>query len=131
MQHQGVNSRKSAILSSMPVTDSNQANIFLDRQTLDQFLLSCQQTSIKKEQTTIASISLPIQHLDPLTVMNAIAKPNQFNFYWEKVAQGEAICAIDSVMYLQIEGHQRFQLAQDFICSGFERMMTIGALNYL
>lgn len=128
IRHQGINFEKSVIFSSMPVINYYSDNLLLDRHSLHLFLLSCQQTSIEKKQKLVVSISWEMETVDPLAVMEAIAKPNQIYFYFEKPDRGEAIAAIDTVMQLNIAGPQRFDRARDFIHSCLANTITSGAI---
>ncbi|HEY9860460.1 MAG TPA: isochorismate synthase [Candidatus Obscuribacterales bacterium] len=106
----------------MPVTPYR-TNLFQDRKDLYQFFLACQQASIEKKCTQIASISLEIDPIDPLAVLHCLNKPSQLSFYFEKRGQdggiGEssrrAIAGIGAVTSLKVEGPQRFIQAQSFI----------------
>lgn len=90
-------------------------NVSIDPQKLYQFLLASQQNCSGSVQ--IASISLAIESVDPLMVLERIAQPNQLSFYFENKERGEAIAAIDAVAEIKLAGNNRFQLAQNFISS--------------
>ncbi len=81
---------------------------------LYQFLLA-QQNGINRHRSQIASISLPIDRVDPLVVLEHLAQPNQLSFYWENQSKKEAIAAIDAVEKLEIAGKTRFIKAEEFI----------------
>lgn len=93
------------------------SNLFQDSKDLYQFLFAFKHHSIQKEQTKILSISQEIQSVDPLSILQAISKPEQLHFYFEKGNQGESIAAIDSVVSLKLEGQERFHQSQKFIQS--------------
>lgn len=109
----------------MPVIP-HRKNLFQDRKELYQLLLACKQASIEKDQTQIISISVEIEAVDPLAVLQAIAKPNHLHFYFEKHGQGEAIAAIDAVVSQKLDGTQRFELAQEFIQSCLPNITITG-----
>ena len=104
------------------------ANFFINYKKIYQFLLGCQQNCLKRNCTQIVSISLEIIAVDPLVVLDRLAKSDELNFYFEK-GKGEAIAAIDAVATLQIEGANRFNKAQEFINSCLANTITIGAIN--
>ena len=120
----------------MPVTPYR-TNLFQDRKDLYQFLLACQQASIEKKCTQIASISLEIDPIDPLAVLHCLNKPNQLSFYFEKRGQGggigessrRAIAGIGAVTSLKVEGPQRFIQAQSFIESCLPNTIKTGDLS--
>jgi menaquinone-specific isochorismate synthase len=91
-------------------------NVSVDPQKLYQFLLASQQNCYNN-CTQIVSISVGIEPLDPLAVLERIAQPNQLSFYFENKEQGEAIAAIDAVAQLRLSGNNRFNVAQNFIKS--------------
>ena len=114
------------------------ANLFRDRQDLHQFLLDCQQISIEKGCTQIASISAAIAPTDPLIVFQALSRPNQLNFYFEKRSSSEhfdpiggssAIAAIGQVTSLRTNGEQRFYQAEKFTQECLENTIKVGNLN--
>ena len=95
-------------------------NVSIDPQKLYQFLLASQQ-SCSGKCTQIASISLAIESVDPLAVLERIAQPNQLSFYFENKERGEAIAAIDAVAQVKLAGNNRFNQAQNFIQSHLDR----------
>jgi menaquinone-specific isochorismate synthase len=112
----------------MPVIPYH-ANFLQDCQDLYQFLLACKQALTPKNCTQIVSISIQIESVDPLAILQAISKPNQLHFYFEKPCQGEAIAAIDAVTCLKVEETRRFARAQAFIHSCLNDTITAGATH--
>jgi len=120
----------------MPVTPYR-TNLFQDRKDLYQFLLACQQASIEKKCTQIASISLEIDPIDPLAVLHCLNKPNQLSFYFEKRGHNEgvgessrrAIAGIGAVASLKVEDDSRFVQAQNFIDSCLSNTIKTGDLS--
>jgi menaquinone-specific isochorismate synthase len=105
------------------------ANLFQDHKQLYQILSVGKQQSIAKDCPQIVSISQEMQRLDPLAVLQAIAKPNQLQFYWENRRKQEAIAAIDAAVSLQVEGCDRFSKAQQFIQHCLKNTISNGILN--
>lgn len=106
------------------------ANFSLYHKELYEFCLSCQQNYLKKNGTQIVSISLEISQVDPLVVLQRIAKPDTLTFYFENKRKGEAIAAIDAVAKLKVEGKERFYTAQEFINSCLANIIPIGTKNH-
>jgi menaquinone-specific isochorismate synthase len=96
---------------------------------LYQFLKACKQRAIEKGSAQIISISQEISPLDPLVVLQAIAKPELLQFYLEKPDKNEAIAAIDATDFIKIEGNNRFDQAQDFIKRCLDNSLIKGNLN--
>ncbi len=84
-------------------------------QDLQQFLLDCYQITSEKNSTQIASISLEIDLVDPLVILDKIVTSNQLNFYWENKSKNEAIIAVDAIAKLEFSGKDRFIKSEDFI----------------
>ncbi|MEW6492380.1 MAG: isochorismate synthase [Cyanobacteriota bacterium] len=104
-------------------------NLFQDRRELYQLLLTGKQQSMEKGCPQIVSISQEIQPLDPLAVLQGIAKPEQLQFYWEKASQRVAIAAIDAAASIKVEGGNRFDKAQQFIKSHLTNIIPYGDLD--
>lgn len=109
--------------------------LFQTHRNLYQFLLNCQQISAEKNTPQIVSISLAIDPIDPLVVLNEIAQLDQLSFYFEKqdaIAEsvfkipGAAIAAIDSVAQLQLEGRDRFSQVKAFMQSTLAQTIVAG-----
>jgi menaquinone-specific isochorismate synthase len=111
-------------------------NRFQSRKDLYQFLSRCTQVSADSKQPSIVSISIEIDRVDPLAVLDKIAQPNQLNFYFEKhnltndlysKPGGVAIAAIGSIDQLQVDaGSDRFEQAKLFIQSTIENTIIAG-----
>jgi menaquinone-specific isochorismate synthase len=112
----------------MPVTPYR-TNLFQDHKELYQLLLKGKQQSIEKDCPQIVSISQEIQQLDPLAVLQAIAKPDQLQFYFETRSKSEAIVAVDAAASIKIEGENRFIKSQQFIQSCLDNTISDGNLN--
>ncbi len=91
------------------------ADFLLSQKYLYQFIQKLKRDCIKNNCTRIASISLEIDLVDPLVVIDKLAKPNKLSFYWENKGKKEAIAAIDAAVKLQIEGEKRFSQSEEFI----------------
>ena len=75
------------------------------------------------------SVSLEIDSIDPLIVLQQIAEPNQQSFYFENKSKNQAIAAIDAVTQLQTCGANRFVQAQYFINSCLDQILTVATSN--
>lgn len=121
----------------MPVTqDCNQ--LFQTQRDLDQFLSSCQAVSITKNKPQFVSISFEIDAVDPLTIFDQLAQPNQLNFFFEKRDSRKyqsqpvpkiTIAAIDAVITFRTERSQRFIQAKQFIQATLSEAIIAGNLT--
>lgn len=105
----------------MPVTQPR-IHPFQDRKALYQFLSVIQQKSFNQNKFQIASIGLEIDPVDPLVVLQEMARPGEAHFYFEKA--GEAIAAIGSATSFETTGIQRFQKVQSYLQSCQENLVV-------
>jgi menaquinone-specific isochorismate synthase len=119
----------------MPVTPSYCTNLFQDRKDLYQFLLACRQTAIEKATPQIASLAVNISGVDPLVVLNALYRPDQLHFYFEKKEYGDrgvqatekvAIAAIDTALSLKFDGGERFSKVKQWMASSLKNSILVG-----
>ncbi|MUL36244.1 isochorismate synthase [Gloeocapsopsis dulcis] len=103
-------------------------NTFLYHNELYQFLSHCQQ-NCAADSSQIVSISLEVESVDPLVVLQEIAQPNQLSFYFENKSNQQAIAAIDAVAQLQTCGVKRFSQAQKFVSSCLDKIIKVGTSN--
>ncbi|XGV97753.1 MAG: isochorismate synthase MenF [Leptolyngbya sp. BL-A-14] len=109
-------------------------DLFQTRRELHHFLGSYQQISEEKNQSQIVSLSMEINAVDPLVVLQAMAGLNRRYFYMEKRPlghevyphKGQAIAAIGAAAKLMISGVERFTAAQRFIQSTLARTTICG-----
>ncbi|MBD2201499.1 isochorismate synthase [Calothrix sp. FACHB-1219] len=104
-------------------------NLFVDRKGLYQFLEGVQQNCLTNNSRQIVSISLEIDLVDPLVILDTISQVNEINFYFENKGKGEAIAAIDSVAELHIDGSDRFSKAEHFIKNSLKNIISFGNNN--
>ncbi|MDP5338894.1 MAG: isochorismate synthase, partial [Nodularia sp. (in: cyanobacteria)] len=102
------------------------SNFFVKNKDLYHFLLNVQENCLKDNCRQIVSISLDIDWVDPLVVLDKLTQANEINFYFENQAKGEAIAAIDSVTKLEIDGKERFHQAEYFIKSCLKNIINFG-----
>jgi menaquinone-specific isochorismate synthase len=100
-------------------------DFFVYNKELYLFLLAAQQDCLKNNSTQIASVSLDIDLVDPLIVLDKLAQQNQITFYWENKGKKEALAAIDAVAKLdKIPGKDRFEQAEEFIKQCHEKIIS-------
>ncbi len=72
------------------------------------------------------SLSIPLDDVDPLEALRAIAPSDQNYFYWENGRTGEAIAAIGCAQTMELSGYQRFLSSKQAVQDVFERTLPIG-----
>ncbi|AFZ59775.1 isochorismate synthase [Anabaena cylindrica FACHB-243] len=102
------------------------SRFFVDYKDLHQLLLAVQEKCCENHTQQIVSISLEIDLIDPLIVLDKFAQANTLNFYFENKSKGEAITAIDSITKLKISGADRFNQAEDFIKNCRKNIISFG-----
>jgi menaquinone-specific isochorismate synthase len=105
------------------------SNFFVFDKDLYQFLLTVQENCLKHNCRQIVSISLDIDWVDPLVVLDKLTQANEINFYFENQSQGEAIAAVGTVAKLAIDGKERFTQAENFIKSCLKNIINFGGNN--
>ncbi|MEA5554070.1 isochorismate synthase [Anabaena cylindrica UHCC 0172] len=99
---------------------------FVDYKDLHQLLLAVQEKCCENHTQQIVSISLEIDLIDPLVLLDKFAQANTLNFYFENKSKGEAIAAIDSITKLNISGAERFNQAENFIKNCRKNIISFG-----
>ena len=115
-------------INSMTVTPYR-ADCFQNYKELYQLLKVGKQRSIEKKHPQIISISQEISLLDPLAVLQELAKPTHLQFYLEKPNKHQAIAAIDAIEFIKLEGKNRFEYAQKFIENCLNNCISQGSLG--
>ncbi|BAT52198.1 isochorismate synthase [Nostoc sp. NIES-3756] len=104
-------------------------NSFVEYKDIYKFLLNVQENCLKNDFRQIVSISLEIDWVDPLAVLDKLAQENAINFYFENRGKGEAIAGIDAVTKLQINGQERFLQSEYFIKTNLKNISSFGNTN--
>ena len=102
------------------------SSFFVDYKELHQLLLTVQEKCRTKHSKQIVSISLPIDFIDPLVVLEHFSQANTLHFYFENKSKGEAIIAIDAIAKLEIAGQDRFNQAESFIKDCLKNVINFG-----
>ncbi|MDF2389084.1 isochorismate synthase MenF [Nostoc ellipsosporum NOK] len=105
------------------------SKFFVEHKDLYHFLLSVQENCLTNDCKQIVSVSLDIDWVDPLVVLEEFSQANEINFYFENKGKGEAIAAIDATAKLQIDGQDRFIQAEYFIKSCLKNIINFGNTN--
>ena len=101
----------------------------IDYKDLHQLLLTVQEKCYGNPSQQIVSISLAIDFIDPLVVLDKFSSTNTLNFYWENRSKGEAIVAIDAIKKIEINGQNRFNKTEEFIKDTLKNVINFGNIN--
>jgi menaquinone-specific isochorismate synthase len=98
-------------------------------ESLRAFLLQCAAVAKEAGRPQLVSISVPVEHLDPLAVLESIFEPNELHFYAERPAQGFAVAGAEAVLEFTAAGADRFVDARDFIARTLTDSIAVGPLD--
>ena len=98
-------------------------------ESLRAFLVQCAGLAKAAGRPQLVSISLAVDHLDPLAVLESIFEPGQLHFYAERPAQGFAVAGAEAVLEFTASGADRFIQARDHIARVLADTIAVGPLD--
>jgi len=98
----------------------------VENKQLYEFISACHEKCQTKKCSQILSISLEIELLDPLVVVQGFSQANQLHLYFENRVTTEAIAAVDAIAKLEITGKQRFAEVENFIQTSLANINCFG-----
>jgi menaquinone-specific isochorismate synthase len=98
-------------------------------ESLRAFLELCRAHAREAGRPQLVSISLAVDHLDPLAVLESIFEPAQLHFYAERPAQGFAVAGAEAVLEFSAAGTDRFTAARDRIAGILADTLAVGPLD--
>ena len=96
---------------------------------LGAFLTQCSALAKAAGRPQLVSISLAVDHLDPLAVLESIFEPTELHFYAERPAQGFAVAGAEAVLEFTASGSGRFAAARDYIARVLADTIAVGPLH--
>jgi len=100
-------------------------------ESLRGFLLQCRAKAAQAGHPQLVSISLSVDALDPLAVLESIFEPSERHFYFERPAEGVAVAGAEAVLAFTAEGPRRFAACQEFVDETLEHTVAVGNLSQL
>ena len=98
-------------------------------EALRAFLSQCQTMAAKIGHGQLVSISLEVDALDPLAVLESIFEPGERHFYVERPAESFAVAGAEAVVAFSASGQDRFAACQRFVDETLARTIAVGDLN--
>jgi menaquinone-specific isochorismate synthase len=95
-------------------------------EALRAFLGQCRAAAAGDGRPRLVSISLEVEPLDPLAVLESIFEPGELHFYAERPAQGWALAGAEAVLAFEARGPERFAACQRFIDDVLDRTIAVG-----
>lgn len=93
---------------------------------LGEFLASCREAARSDGRERIVSISLAVDALDPLAVLESIFEPGHPHFYAERPAAGTALAGAEVAATFRAAGPERFAALQAWADDVFDRTIAVG-----
>jgi len=98
-------------------------------EALRAFLAQCQALAVKTGHAQLVSISLEVDALDPLAVLESIFEPGERHFYVERPAEAMAVAGAEAVLAFTAAGPERFTASQRFVDETLANTVAVGALD--
>jgi len=93
------------------------------------FFAQCQAAAVKDARPKLVSISLQVDALDPLAVLESIFEPGEPHFYAERPDIDSAIAGAESAVRFTAQGPDRFAAAQTWMDAMLADTIAVGDVN--
>jgi menaquinone-specific isochorismate synthase len=90
------------------------------------FLADCRTAAAARGRPQLVSISIGVDALDPLAVLESIFEPTELHFYCERPAQNFSIAGAEAVVGSEASGVGRFAAVQRFIDETLAHTIAVG-----
>ncbi len=90
------------------------------------FLAECREAAVRSGQAKLVSISLAVDALDPLAVLESIFEPGEPHFYAERPTLETAISGAEVAREFEARGPERFAQVQRFIDETLAHTIAVG-----
>ncbi|MBI2518340.1 MAG: isochorismate synthase [Opitutae bacterium] len=98
-------------------------------EALRAFLAQCADAARAAGRPQLVSISVAVDSLDPLAVLESIFEPGELHFYIERPTQGFAVAGAEAVLQFQSAGPRRFAEAKAFIAQTLAHTIAVGPVT--
>ncbi len=96
---------------------------------LRDFLAGCQAAARQDGHDKLVSISLAVDALDPLAVLESIFEPGQPHFYTERPELATAIAGAETAVACEASGPERFATVQRWFDDVLAHTIAVGAVD--
>lgn len=93
------------------------------------FLAECQEEAKATATDRLVSISITVDAMDPLAVLEAIYEPGHPHFYAEHPSDNTAIAGAEVALEIKLEGPDRFQQLKAWSERVFDHTIAVGAVE--
>lgn len=98
-------------------------------EALRAFLGDCAARARAAGRPQLVSISMAVDSLDPLAVLESIFEPTELHCYAERPGAGFAVAGAEAVLEFQASGADRFAAARRFIAATLDATIAVGPLD--
>ncbi len=112
-------------MTILPLDPSSNAS----PEALAAFLEQCRQAAVTAGSPRLVSITLAVDALDPLAVLETIFEPGELHFYAERPGLQSALSGAEAVLSLDARGPDRFSAVQRFIDDTLARTLAVGKVE--
>ncbi|MGA3007175.1 MAG: isochorismate synthase [Opitutaceae bacterium] len=95
-------------------------------EALRAFLSDCRAVAAERGEAQLVSISIGVEALDPLAVLESIFEANELHFYCERPAQNFSVAGAETAVAGEAVGPGRFAAVQRFIDDTLARTIAVG-----
>ena len=95
-------------------------------EALHAFLAQCRAAAVRDGRAKLVSISLAVDALDPLAVLESIFDPNEPHFYAERPAIETAIAGAEIAIAHEATGATRFSEVRRWVADTLEHTIAVG-----
>ncbi|MFZ5494995.1 MAG: isochorismate synthase [Verrucomicrobiota bacterium] len=96
---------------------------------LRDFLAQCAAEARATGRPQLVSISMTVDNLDPLAVLESIFEPREPHFYTENPASGFGVAGAEVALEFAARGPDRFAAARSFIADALANTIAVGPLD--
>ncbi len=89
-------------------------------------LEECRLAAERDGRSRLVSISLEVDALDPLAVLESIFEPGERHFYAERPAEGLAVAGAETAIAFEAAGPGRFEACRRFVTETLEAAVAVG-----
>ena len=97
-------------------------------EALRSFLTECAAEAQALGRPQLVSISMAVESLDPLAVLESIFEPGEPHFYTERPSHGFSVAGAEAAVEFTAQGRDRFAAARAFIDRTLENAIAVGPL---
>ncbi len=90
------------------------------------FLSECRDSASEAGRPMLVSITIQVESLDPLAVLESIFEPGERHFYAERPSEGWSIAGAEAVLSFEASGPDRFDDCQGYIDRVLEDTIAVG-----